>query len=130
MIQQQGQETYLRMQVTTAAPWELTLMLYNGCIKFMKQALDGIQKSDYEAKNMNIKKAIRIIDELIATLDKKYEISKNLDALYVFMKDKLFEANVKLNVEALQVSIELMTDLRDTWVKAMKSLKSPAKVQS
>lgn len=95
----------------------------------MKQALDGIRNKDYEAKNVNIKKSQDIIDELLITLDMKYEIAKNLSKLYLFIKEQLFEANAKLNVESLQVSIDLMSELRDAWAEALKSLKNTQKVQ-
>lgn len=125
----QAQQLYIRTQVNTASPGELTLMLFNGSIKYMKQALDGIRNKDYEAKNVNIKKSQDIIDELLITLDMKYEIAKNLSKLYLFIKEQLFEANAKLNVESLQVSIDLMSELRDAWAEALKSLKSTQKVQ-
>jgi flagellar protein FliS len=126
----QAQQLYIRTQVNTASPGELTLMLFNGSIKYMKQALDGIRNKDYEAKNVNIKKSQDIIDELLITLDMKYEIAKNLSKLYLFIKEQLFEANAKLNVESLQVSIDLMSELRDAWAEALKSLKNTQKVQA
>lgn len=129
-MNQQAQETYLRMQVNTAAPWELTLMLYNGCIRFMKQALEGLNSSNYEIKNLYIKKSVDIIDELIITLNRNYEISNNLESIYEFMKDKLFEANNKLDANCLVLCVEMMTDLRDTWVESMKKLKSEQHVKS
>jgi len=129
-MNQQAHETYLRMQVHTAAPWELTTLLFNGCIKFMKQALEAIDRRDYESKNMYIKRAVDIINELQATLDKKYEVAHQLSSLYVYMADQLFKANIKLDKASLTECIELMTDLKDTWVQSMKQLPKAAKVQS
>lgn len=120
----QAQETYLKMQVNTAAPWELTLMLFNGAIKSMKQASDGILNHNFQMKNENIKKTIDIIDELIITLNMNYDISKDLKKLYTFMKDKLFEANLKLNAQNVNDCIDLMTELRDTWSTAMRKLRT------
>ncbi|KIL40655.1 flagellar biosynthesis protein FliS [Gordoniibacillus kamchatkensis] len=119
-------DIYLRTQVNTASPGELTLMLFNGAIKFMKQANESIQKKNYEAKHENIIRATDIFDELLITLNYKYDISKNLSALYIFIKDKLHEANMKLNLESLQVAIRLTTELRDTWAEAVKIVKSGA----
>ncbi|XOK61318.1 flagellar export chaperone FliS [Paenibacillus elgii] len=127
-MNQQAQQLYLRTQVSTAAPGELTLLLYNGCIKFMKQAQEALVTKNYSEKNINIKKAQDIIDELMITLNMDYEISKNLKMLYVFIKEQLFEANFKLNMESLETSISLVTELRDTWVEALKSLKNKATV--
>ncbi|MFC0212900.1 flagellar export chaperone FliS [Paenibacillus chartarius] len=120
----QAQNLYLRTQVNTATPGELTLMLYNGAVKFMKQAGEEMRKKNIEGKHMNIMRAMDIIDELRITLDYKYEISNNLSALYVFIQEKLLEANMKLDQEALQVAIRLTTELRDTWVELLKVVKT------
>ncbi|OPA75816.1 flagellar export chaperone FliS [Paenibacillus selenitireducens] len=124
----QAQDTYLRMQVQTAAPWELTTLLFNSCIKFMKQTITAIESKDFEKKNMYIKKSIDILDELIITLNRNYDISKQLEALYNYMKEKLFLANTKVDTSHITESITLMTDLRDTWVQAMKQLHTKQQV--
>jgi flagellar biosynthetic protein FliS len=126
----QAQDTYLRMQVNTAAPWELTTLLFNGCIKFMKQAVVGIESHQYEVKNTFIKKSIDIIDELLITLNYDYDLSKQLASLYEYMKDKMHQANFKNDVNAIQECIELMTDLKNTWVQSMKEYHSKSKVES
>lgn len=125
----QAQDVYLNMQVNTATPGELTLLLYNGCLKFMNLALEAIRQHNYEAKNINIKKSQNIIQELMITLDFKYDISKNLQSLYVYILEKLTEANVKLNENSLTEAIDLIKELRDTWAEAIKQLKT-AKVAS
>ncbi|WP_307436553.1 flagellar export chaperone FliS [Paenibacillus sp. V4I3] len=123
-----AQNLYINTQVNTAQPGELTLMLYNGCLKFMKQALEGLNKKDYEAKNINLKKAQDIINELIITLDMKYEISNQLFALYNFIRDRLFYANIELDIASLQMCIDFIRELRDTWSEALKVVKSNNKV--
>jgi flagellar protein FliS len=129
-MNQQAQDTYLRMQVNTASSWELTALLFNGCIKFMKQALDAIENNNFELKNNNIRRATDIINELSFTLDKNYDVSNSLASLYEYMIDRLFAANMKLDTASLTECIDLMTDLRDTWVKSMKQYHMSAKVQS
>ncbi|MEC0227896.1 flagellar export chaperone FliS [Paenibacillus alba] len=129
-MNQQAQETYLRMQVNTAAPWELTTLLFNGCIKFMKHAALAIKNNDFSGKNINIKKSVDIIDELTITLNHNYEIAGDLEKIYDYVKRRLFHANLKLDEGALNECIELISDLRDSWVTAMKELHNVAKVQS
>jgi flagellar protein FliS len=126
--QAQTQALYLKMQVNTASPGDLILMLYNGCIKFMKQGLEAIKRRDFEVKNENIKKAQDIIDELVIALNMKYDIAKQLASLYDFINRQLVEANVKLNEQSLEVAIDMITELRDTWAEANKMVKSQAKV--
>ncbi|MDB5052784.1 MAG: flagellar protein FliS [Bacilli bacterium] len=124
----QAHNQYSQTRVNTAIPGELTLMLFNGCLRFMKQAMTDLENKEYEKKNINIIKCQDILDELLITLNHKYEISKSLSSLYVYFKEKLFEANTKLDPESLQICIGFITELRDTWVEALKLIKTQSKV--
>lgn len=129
-MNQQAHDTYLRMQVNTAAPWELTALLFNGCIKFMKQAQDDMKSNDYQSKNYNIKRATDIINELSYTLDRNYDVAQRLDTLYEYINRKLMMANMKMDADSLSESIQLMTELKDTWVQSMKQYQQSVKVRS
>ncbi|MNO17853.1 Flagellar protein FliS [compost metagenome] len=120
----QALNTYFNTQVTTATPGELTLMLYSGCVKFLKLALKNMEAGDHEQKNNNLMKATNIIDELLITLDMKYEISRSLSSLYVYIKELIINANIKSQQEPLLESIQLVTELRDTWNEALKMVKA------
>jgi len=119
----QALNTYFNTKVTTATPGELTLMLYSGCIKFLKLALKSMEEGDYEQKNNNLIKASNIIDELLITLDMKYEISRSLSSLYIYIKELIISANIKSQKEPLLESIQLVTELKDTWNEALKLVK-------
>lgn len=108
-------QTYQSNSVTTASPGELTLMLYNGCLKFIKLARKGIEEKNVELKNTNIQKAQNIITELMVTLNMDVEVSKNMMSLYDFIKHSLVEANVKNDLKALQDAEDLIVEFRDTW---------------
>ncbi|WP_079590453.1 flagellar export chaperone FliS [Acetoanaerobium noterae] len=110
---------YKEQSVTTATPEELTLMLYNGCIKFINLAEVYIEEKDYEKSNLNIQKAQDIIQELNITLNMDYEISQNLRQLYTFINEKLLDANIKKDKQALFDAKEIVSELRDTWKEAM-----------
>lgn len=110
---------YQQQSVTTATPQELTLMLYNGCIKFINLAQVAMEEKNIEQKNLNIQKAENIIEELNITLDMKYEISQNLRSLYDFIYRQLVEANISNDKELLERLKGLVTDMRDTWKEAM-----------
>lgn len=119
----QAANRYYETQIKTATPEELTMLLYNGCIRFLKQARICIESKDYEGKNTQITKAINIIDELQSTLDMKYEISSNLSALYDYFKERLIYASMQLNIDVLQEVIDLVIELRDTWHEVIKKVK-------
>lgn len=127
-MNQRAQLLYQKTQVATATPWELTTLLYNGSLKFMRLAIEGMEQQNFEKKNENIKKAISIIDELDFTLDRQYDIALQLSSLYQFMKRRLLEANIELKPSYVQEVIGLMLELRDTWVTAMKQLHSKSSV--
>ena len=110
---------YKEQSVTTATPEELTLMLYNGCIKFINLAEVYIEEKDYGKSNLNIQKAQDIIQELNITLNMDYEISQNLRQLYTFVNEKLLDANIQKDKQALFDAKEIVSDLRDTWKEAM-----------
>jgi len=111
---------YQQNSVMTATPEELTLMLYNGCIKAIRFSKVAIEDKDFEKTNIYICKAEAIIRELRATLDMKYDIAKNLYDLYTYFLDRLIESNVKKSIEILGEVEEFVIQLRDAWSEAMK----------
>ncbi len=108
-------QTYQNNSVNTASGGELTLMLYNGCIKFIKQAMKDVEANNFEGKNTNVQKAQNIIRELLVTLDPKVEISKQFQPLYEFMLSQLTDANIDNDKQKLEEVLELVTEFRDTW---------------
>ena len=111
---------YQQSSVFTATPEELTLMLYNGCIKAIRFAEISVDDKNYEKANFYICKAEAIIRELRNTLDMKYEISENLYNLYTYFLNRLIEANVKKDKSILEEVLHFVEDIRDTWSQAMK----------
>lgn len=124
------QDNYLITKIQTSSPGELTLMLYNGCIRFIKLALTCMGQRDYEGKHINFIKAQNIIDELQSTLNMDYELSHQLNSLYLFMQEKIMIANMKQDQAEAEICIGLLTELRDTWAESLKSLKHGEQVKS
>ena len=114
---------YKENSVLTASPQELTLMLYNGALKFMHQGKLSIEQRNIQGANEALKRAQDIIDELNITLDMNFELSKNLRALYIFVNERLFEANIKKDIKYIDEAYNMVTELRDTWKQAMKLAK-------
>jgi len=115
-----AQNAYKQNSVTTASPGELTLMLYNGCLKFLHKAKLAIQEKDFQGRNMNLQKAQAIIIELMATLDMDIEVSKNMFALYEYMNHRLVEANIQNDVAIIEEVEGLVTEFRDTWKEVIR----------
>lgn len=113
-------EAYKRQQVMTATPEALTLMLYNGALRFMTEGIEAIRNKDYEKTNTSLIKAQNIISEFRMTLKMEYEISHQLLPLYNYVYDCLVEANMKSSVEKVEEAKEIITELRNTWNEAIK----------
>lgn len=118
-MQQQYQQ-YQQNSIMTASPEELTLMLYNGAIKFINLGKYHIENKEIEKTNEALKRAQAIIMELNNTLDMKYEISNNLRSIYTFILDKLIDANIRKDTNILDEVLPLIEEIRDTWKEAMK----------
>ena len=117
-------EAYKRQQVLTATPEQLTLMLYNGCLKFIGEGIDAVNGKKYEDANTSLQKAQRIISEFRLTLNMDYPISHQLFPLYNYVYDRLVEGNMKSDTAPLEEAKDIITELRDAWVGAMKKARA------
>lgn len=113
-------EAYKRQQIMTATPEALTLMLYNGCLKFMNEGKEAIETKQYEQANVSLQKAQNIISEFRLTLNMEYDIAKQLMPLYNYTYDRLVEGNMKSDAAMIQEGIDIIKELRDAWAQAMK----------
>ena len=111
---------YKQNSVTTASPGELTLMLYNGCLKFLGKAKVAIEEKNIREKNINLQKSQAIITELMSTLNMDIEISKQMLPLYEYMNRRLVEANIKNDILIIDEVEGLVTEFRDTWKEVIK----------
>ena len=114
---------YQGAAINTATPAELTLMLYNGAIKFFNQAAVGMEENNIEKANNNLIKAQNIIWELQGTLDFKYEVAKDFDLIYKRISRNLLVANVKKDIDKLNEALEDIRGIRDVWAQVMKVAK-------
>ena len=98
-------------------------MLYNGAIKFCNLALIGMEEEDIMKAHNNLMKAQRIIRELQATLNFKYEVSKDFDLIYTRILNSLLAANIKKDTDKLNEALEDIRGIRDVWTQVMKVAK-------
>ena len=124
MVTANAQNAYKQNAILTASPDELTLMLYNGLVKFIMIAQKAVDDKDIQKAHENIIRAEDIIIEFRSTLDMQYELSQGLAMLYEYMSDRLMEANITKDREILEEVLHLAKDLRDTWAQAMKLAKN------
>ena len=111
---------YQKNAIMTASPAELTLMLYDGAIKFCTIALTAIEKNDVQRAHENIKKAEAIITELRASLDRKYPVWEDFERVYEYIYKNLVEANIRKDAGALEEALGRIREMRDTWKEVMR----------
>ena len=117
MIANQGYAAYNKNKIMTASPGELTLMLYEGAIKFCNIAIVAVEQG-------NIQKALEnIIEEFRATLNHKYPVAEDFENVYVYIYDRLVEANIKKDKEILEEVLKHLRTMRDTWREVMQKAK-------
>lgn len=112
-------QQYNRNKIMTASPAELTLMLYEGAIKFCNIAIMGIEQNDMQKAHINIKKTEDIILEFQSTLNRKYAVAEDFDKIYKYIYDLLVEANIHKDKEVLERALDEIRGMRDTWKEVM-----------
>ena len=115
---------YKNNSIQTASPAELTLMLYDGAIKFCNIALGALENNDIQKANTNIIKAEKIITEFRATLDFKYPVAKDFELVYDYIYRRLIEANIHKDAEVLTEALGYIREMRDTWKEVMRITKN------
>ena len=111
---------YTTNKILTASPAEVTLMLYEGALKFVNIAIVAIEHGEIEKAHINIKKTQRIIEEFRNTLDHKYPVAEDFDRIYVYLLQRLLEANIKKDTEILEEINMHLRSVRDTWKEVMR----------
>ncbi len=123
-INQQAYSQYNNNKVLTASPAELTLLLYEGAIKFCNVAIIGVEQKDIMKVHNNLKKAQVIIEELRATLNHKYPVAEDFENIYKYIYNLLVRANVSKKTEDIETALVELRGMRDTWKEVMKNTKS------
>ena len=120
MLQQRGYAAYANNKITMASKGELTLMLYDGAIKFCNLAIAGVEEHDIMKAHNNIMKVEHIIQEFQATLDFSYPVAKDFNNVYEYLNQRLLQANIKKDKEILEEVLGHLRTMRDTWKEVMK----------
>ncbi|MCD5406713.1 MAG: flagellar export chaperone FliS [Desulfotomaculum sp.] len=121
---------YQQNAVTSAEPGQLTLMLYNGALKFNTLAIKELEAKNIEQTNHYIQRVQAIISELTVTLNQEFKVSQNLLNLYQYLNERLVEANVKKNKQILLEVHSFLEELRDAWNQALKKIKTESAVNT
>lgn len=111
-------DQYLESRIMSAKPEELTYMLYDGLVKFIKKSIIQLDDEKYEEVNYNSQRAQAILDELRSTLNMEIAMSQSLDSLYEYMSYKLLMANVEKSKVFFNDALEIAESFKETWKEA------------
>ncbi|WP_042333994.1 flagellar export chaperone FliS [Desulfosporosinus meridiei] len=120
MMNQQMANAYKNQQILTSTPEQLTLLLYNGALRFMTESILAMEQGDTQKSHNANMRVQDIVREFMHTLDMSYELSKTWAQLYEYIEHCLIQGNMKKDVAQLQQAKGMLLELRDTWVEAMK----------
>ncbi|MGN0350661.1 MAG: flagellar export chaperone FliS [Roseburia sp.] len=121
MLANKGYAAYANNKVMTATPAELTLMLYDGAIKFCNLAIAAVEENDVEKAHINIVKVEHIVQEFQSTLNHKYAVAEDFNNVYSYILQRLTEANIKKDKEILEEVLKHLRTMRDTWKEVMRT---------
>lgn len=115
---------YKQNNINTASPEELTMMLYDGAVKFCSMAIAALDKDDLEGCNRNVVKTKNIIVEFRSTLDFQYDVANDFDRIYDYIYWVLSQANMKKDKGLLEEALKRLREMRDTWRELMRAAKA------
>jgi len=108
---------YKETSINTSSPTKLVVLLYQGAVRFLREAIDDIKRQDYVHKRQSIDRAAAIVNYLQVTLDteKGQEIAKELNRLYTYMTERIYEGSTKLDCKPIEEVIKLLETLLSGW---------------
>lgn len=120
-----GADAYRQNDVLTANKETILLMLYAGAVRFLKQAIDAMEKNKFADKAKYLIKTQEIVGELRAGLNFEVggEIALNLERLYDYIIERLVMGNVENNPKALHEALGVLQMLNDTWEEAVSQIR-------
>ena len=120
MTNQQMANAYKNQQVMTASPEQLTLLLYNGALRFLNESIQAMEQNDIQKSHNANLRVQAIVREFMITLDMSCELSTDWAKLYEYTEYSLIQGNIKKDVAQLQQAKNMLEDMREAWIGAMK----------
>jgi flagellar protein FliS len=120
MVNPQMANAYKNQQVMTSSPQQLTLLLYNGALRFLTESILAMEQGDIPKSHQANLRVQDIVSEFVRTLDMKYELSKSWAQLYEYTEYCLIQGNIKKDIKQLHQAKGMLEEMRDAWMEAMK----------
>lgn len=126
MPQSHPYQNYQVTEVQTADQRQLIIMLYDGAIRFLKKAVLKIETQDYEGAHNYLVRSRDVVSELLSTLkpEKAGEVGENLKRIYVYLFNRLVEANLMKDPKIIAEVVRILSTLREAWASVKPAQQS------
>ena len=119
-MNQYGYQQYKTQSINTMTKAEMLILLYDELIKRLTRAEMALKNQNFTAFDEAVTRCKEIVDYLASTLDKKYDISKELSKMYEYFQFELARLSAGRKVEVIAEFKPLIIELRDTFKEADK----------
>ena len=130
MVNPQMAKAYKNQQIMTSSPEQLTLLLYNGALRFLAESILAMEQGDIQKSHNANMRVQDIVHEFVFTLDMNYELSKSWAQLYEYTEYCLIQGNIKKDLGQLNEAKSVLQGLRDTWIEVMQQTREARSVGS
>ena len=119
-------EAYVKTQILTARPEQLTLMLLDGAVRFVERAKECLHQEQFDGSYQALSRAEEIVIELLNSLrpESAPELCRQQASLYLFIYQKLVEANMYRDIERAEQALRVLTAVRETWIMLLEKLQA------
>jgi flagellar protein FliS len=127
-----GYQSYTRTDIQTSDPRAVIVLLYEGAIRYLRQALEAQVRDERMRMSDYILKTQKIIQFLDSALDFEQggDLAGNLNRLYCYMRDTLSQANIRCDGAKIQEVIDLFKPLLDAWREIAKDPAAAAALET
>lgn len=114
---------YQEVEVKISTPIELVVLLYDVAVANIQKAQEYMAAHDIGGRTRCLNKAMAILTELQANLNFETggDIARSLDRLYRYMKNSIFQANLRQDPAPLKEILRLLSSLREAWLKVVQA---------
>lgn len=114
---------YKEQSVMTMTQGDMVNLLFEETVNRLNKGLYCLSAKDFEGSNTHFKKAQAIIGHLSSTLDRKYEVSQGLDALYEYFAYQILQTNIRKDPQPVEEILPMITELKEAFAQADRQVR-------
>jgi flagellar protein FliS len=116
---------HMPAKVMSANPFELILIMYELLFELISDIKGSIAKRSPAEAEPDAERAQAVVEELINSLDFSLEISRDIGAIYFYVRNRIMEANIKFDSVIWDDIESTMRPLYEGFKDAAKQLEAP-----